>query len=190
MDPTGTIRLIMARPTGGVKGEAGVVTCPGGAAGTGDTEGAEGTDGTACAGGVGGGEKGESATPSRTLGSVRRHSADHLFQGNLGLGCEAEPTQAVFIAAVLRLHLGADDLRPAAEVHVCEPRKEFHAAKEGQSLGEPELQAPDADVLDGANQGLGGIVLAHEPTRHLNVQGNSGRPAEVAPAAERDVQIQ
>src|SRR3990172_10142552 len=115
MDPTGTIRLIMARPTGGVKGEAGVVTCPGGAAGREHTDGAGDTGG---------------ATPSRTLGSVRRHSPDHLFQGNLGLGCEAEPTQAVFIAAVLRLHLGADDLGPAAEVHVCEPRKEFHAAKE------------------------------------------------------------
>jgi hypothetical protein len=92
MEHTGTIRLIMARPTGGVKGGAEVATSPGGAEGSGDTEGAEGTDGTGCAGGAGGGLPPEMTSPTLglvgTLGSVRLYSPDHLFQGILGRGRE------------------------------------------------------------------------------------------------------
>jgi hypothetical protein len=96
----------------------------------------------------------------------------------------------VFITAIPRFQLGADDLRLAAEVRPCDSRKEFHGAIEGQSLGEPELQAPSADIFDGANQGFGRTALAHEATRHLDAQGDPNRPTELASATEGDVEIQ
>src|SRR3990172_5659711 len=113
---------------------------------------------------VGGKGKGQAATPKRTLGAVRHYRPDYLCQGILGRGREVEPAQAVFIQAILRLHLGTDDVRLAAEVRPGDPRKEFHAAVEGQSLGKPELQGPRADILDCADQRLGGTGLTHQAT--------------------------
>ena len=80
---------------------------------------------------------------------------DHLRQGSLCLGVQAQPSEAVSVTSILWVHFGPHDFRLSLEVQPLDPHKDFEASEERHAPGEPKLRATLAYVYNFANQWFG-----------------------------------